>query len=168
MRYTYSYFIQSSFKHFFLQNNVYSIIMGRFWVISQNMWNVRAIEIKKSTGNKTVTYSHLIYPLRASWHIRPCCNGSTISVSAFCYWFAQQIHPSFDRINLLIYLNVDFGRSVFSFILDVISLQWFMIWCFTIMANPVISRFNQRINAYKHKTKHSFSIFEDYPYSCIK
>lgn len=101
MRYTYSYFIQSSFKHFFLQNNVYSIKMGRFWVISQNMWNVRAIEIKKSTGNKTVTYSHLTYPLRASWHIRPCCNGSTISVSAFCYWFAQQIHPSFDRINLV-------------------------------------------------------------------
>lgn len=130
----------------------------------------------KRTGNrnqkvnrkKAVTYSHLTYPLRASWHIRPCCNASTISVSAFCFWFAQQIHPSCDRINLVIHLHVDFGRPVFSFIIDVISLQWFMIWCFTFMANPVKSRFKQRINADKHKTKHSFSIFEDYPYSCIK
>lgn len=132
------------------------------------MWNVRTTEIKKSTGNKTVTNSHIAFPLRASWHIRPCCNASTIVVSAFCYWFAQQIHSSFDRINLVIYLNVDFGRPVFSFILDVISLQWFMIVCFTFMANPVKSRLKQRINADKHKTKHSFSIFEDYPYSCIR
>lgn len=115
---------------FSVHNSVHSRIMERFWVISLNMWNVPAIEIKK-VNRKQNGYTkspHLSSPCQLAH--KALLHRVTVSVSAFCYCFAQQIHPSWDCINPVLHLlmHVDFGQLVFSFLLDAISLQWFMIF----------------------------------------